>query len=74
MEPWSHGAPSGPNGQNLQMQSFNALSIENQLLEQALSEKKTADQESLLWAGTVSKLETKFKGLSYEMGLRKSVQ
>ena len=73
------------------MQSFNALLIENQLLKQALSEKQTAGQESLLWVGTSAwnfglelwprnsecesfQTRTKFKDLSYEIGLRKPVQ
>jgi len=64
------------------MQSFNTLLIESQLLKQALSDKQTVGQENLAVAGTLtgnsecesSKLETKFKDLSYEIGLRKSVQ
>lgn len=63
------------------MQSLNALLIENQL-RQALSENRQLTKRALLWAGTLtgnsecesSKLETKFKDLSYEIGLRKSAQ
>ena len=64
----SHGAPSGPNGQN---SSSRPCRANGRLAKRAL-----------LWTGTLtgdsecesSKLETKFKDLSYEIGLRKPVQ
>ena len=77
-----HGAPIGSNGQNLRIQSFNSFNRTPTPQAGLVGKTDGWPREPCcgleVWLGNSEcesfKLETKFKDLSYEIGLRKSVQ